>query len=364
MLYFALRYLPSVMSDSKLITFGVALPLAGLLLLMCSDAEEIPHQERSPVASVGPPVDRLQIPPQRHLRSLQHQLPMLRSVAQEEVEPDSLVQFHDVVFRSDASVTAAVKKKAGGKRHKVSGTPDVDEPLNDACCSGCGAVLHCTASAVPGYIPSEKYKMLLQEGGLGRATCQRCHLLTHHHKVLSIQMTSDQYRDVLQQVRPLKGLVLLIIDLLDVPDSIIPDLPKLVGTNKNIIVLGNKIDLLPADSPNYLQRIKRQLSQYCRETSFGVQVTDIHLISAKTGYGIEGLVSSLQRSWKYKGDVYLVGSANAGKSTLFNTLLESDYCKSKASTLIHKATISPLPGEHATCRSHHILRSSAQNKLY
>lgn len=242
------------------------------------------------------------------------------------------------------------KKEKKTAEHKVFGTPDVDEPVSDTCCSGCGALLHCTATAVPGYLPSEKYKALVQEGRLGEATCQRCHLLTHHHRALNLCVTPDQYRDVVRQLRPLKALVLLIVDLLDMPDSIIPDLPELVGTNKHIVVLGNKIDLLPADSPNYLQRIRRQLSQYCQDTGLGEQVANIHLISAKTGYGIEGLISSLQRSWKYNANVYLVGSANAGKSTLFNTLLESDYCKSKASDIIHKATISPWPGDTTNTR--------------
>ncbi|KAF1385140.1 hypothetical protein PFLUV_G00127580 [Perca fluviatilis] len=190
----------------------------------------------------------------------------------------------------------------------------------------------------------EKFKALRQEGRLGGATCQRCHLLTHHHKALGLQITADQYRAVVQRLRPLKALVLLIVDLLDLPDSIVPGLPDLIGTNKHVVVLGNKVDLLPADAPNYLQRIRRQLARYCQDAGFGGQVTDVHLISAKTGFGVEGLISSLQRSWRYQGDVYLVGSANAGKSTLFNTLLDSDYCKSKASDLIHKATISPWPG--------------------
>lgn len=278
---------------------------------------------------------------------------MLKGVTQQEAEPDSLIQFHDVDFPLDESIVAAQKKKkkkklAGKGEHKVFGTPDVDEPVSDTCCSGCGAILHCTAAAVPGYLPSEKFKSLLQEEGLSGATCQRCHLLTHHHKALNLNVSAEEYCAVVQRIQPLKALVLLIVDLLDVPDSIVPDLSKLVGTNKHIVVLGNKIDLLPGDSPNYLKRIKRQLSQYCEDAGFGAQVTDVHLISAKTGYGIEGLISSLQKSWKYKGDVYLVGSTNAGKSTLFNTLLESDYCKSKASDLIHKATISPWPGEHQT----------------
>ncbi|XP_044061678.1 nitric oxide-associated protein 1 [Siniperca chuatsi] len=328
----------------------------------CTDPEEdrrpeekdLLHQLSLAASSAPPPpgspAGHPQTAPRRHLRSLERQLQVLRGVAQQGAEPDSLIQFHDVDFPPDERMvtTAKTKKKkkktAGKGEHKVFGSPDVDEPVSDTCCSGCGAVLHCAAAAVPGYLPSEKYKALRQEERLSGATCQRCHLLTHHHKALNLHMSADQYRAVVRQVRPHKALVLLIVDLLDVPDSIVPDLPELVGTNKHVVVLGNKIDLLPGDSPNYLQRIKRQLSRYCQDAGFGDQVTDVHLISAKTGYGIEGLISSLQSSWRYKGDVYLVGSANAGKSTLFNTLLESDYCKSKASDVIHKATISPWPG--------------------
>ncbi|XP_038554784.1 nitric oxide-associated protein 1 isoform X4 [Micropterus salmoides] len=313
------------------------------------DLLQLSHSSSSPPAAPPPGSLADQFPPQRHLRSLERQLQVLKGVAQKEAEPDSLIQFHDVDFPLDDGLVAAKttkkKKKTAGKgEHKVFGTPDLDEPVSDSCCSGCGAILHCTAADVPGYLPSEKFKALREEERLSGATCQRCHLLTHHHKALSLTMSADQYRAVVRQVRPHKALVLLIVDLLDVPDSIVADLPELVGTNKHVVVLGNKIDLLPGDSPNYLQRIKRQLAQYCRDAGFGGQVTDVHLISAKTGYGIEGLITSLQRSWRYKGDVYLVGSANAGKSTLFNTLLESDYCKSKGSDVIHKATISPWPG--------------------
>ncbi|KAM7418259.1 hypothetical protein PAMA_017760 [Pampus argenteus] len=312
--------------------------------------EDDPHQEEKDLLLQLPqqqlPQVQQQLPQVRQLRSLERQLLVLRGVSLQEAKADSLIQFDDVDFPLDPSVVASQRKKRKRRtcEHKIFGTPDVDEPVSNTCCSGCGALLHCTTAAVPGYLPSEKYKVLLQEERLSDATCQRCHLLTHHHKALNLQLSKDEYRAVVGQLQPLKALVLLIVDLLDIPDSIVPDLPELVGTNKHVVVLGNKIDLLPADSPNYQQRIRRQLSQYCCDAGFGSQVTDIHLISAKTGYGIESMISSLQRSWRYKGDVYLVGSANVGKSTLFNTLLESDYCKSKASDVIHKATISPWPG--------------------
>lgn len=279
---------------------------------------------------------------------MERQLQILSGSAPPEVDPDNLIQFQDVDFPLDEAVTARKRKKKRAERreHAPVGTPDLDQPFSDTCCPGCGAVLHCTDLKLPGYLPSEKFKVLLGEGGLTGATCQRCHLLTHHQRAMNLQVTPEQYRAVIQDIRPLRALVLLIVDLLDIPDSIIPDLPDLVGTNKHIIVLGNKIDLLPMDSPNYLQRIRRHLTQRCHDAGIRTQLADVHLISAKTGFGVEALVSSLQRSWKYKGDVYLVGVANAGKSTLFNTLLESDYCKSRAADVVHKATISPWPGKN------------------
>ena len=40
----------------------------------------------------------------------------------------------------------------------------------------------------------------------------------------------------------------------------------------------------------------------------------------------------------------MVGSTNVGKSTLFNALLMSDYCKSVARGFINRATVSVWPG--------------------
>ncbi|XP_010150107.1 PREDICTED: nitric oxide-associated protein 1, partial [Eurypyga helias] len=76
----------------------------------------------------------------------------------------------------------------------------------------------------------------------------------------------------------------------------------------------------------------------------GASLVDVRLVSAKTGFGLEGLVSRLQHSWKCAGDVYLLGATNSGKSTLFNTLLCSDYCKSRALDAVDRATVSPWPG--------------------
>ncbi|KAM8803313.1 nitric oxide-associated protein 1 [Rhynchonycteris naso] len=268
------------------------------------------------------------------------------------------------------------KLRASHRVHRVVGHPDPTVQPSGLNCSGCGAELHCQDPGVPGYLPSEKFlSAAAQTGGLARTVCQRCWLLVHHRRALRLQVSREQYLELVSAAlqKPGPALVLYMVDLLDVPDALLPDLPALVGP-KQLIVLGNKVDLLPQDAPGYLQRLRERLWDDCaragllqppdhrgRRHSGGDRppdggensnhwarsatvLRDVRLISAKTGYGVEELISALQRSWRYRGDVYLVGATNAGKSTLFNTLLESDYCTAKGAEAIDRATISPWPG--------------------
>ncbi|XP_055967241.1 nitric oxide-associated protein 1 [Sorex fumeus] len=260
--------------------------------------------------------------------------------------------------------------RAQPREPRVLGHPDWSVPPSGLNCSGCGAELHCQDPGLPGYLPSEKFA-----SATARTVCQRCWLLVHHRRALRLQVSREQYLELVSSAlrRPGPALVLYMVDLLDLPDALLPDLPALVGP-KQLIVLGNKVDLLPQDSPNYRQRLRERLRDECARAGLlppadprgsphpsgdgprdGEEdsnpsararplLRDVRLISAKTGYGVEELISALQRSWRYRGDVYLVGATNAGKSTLFNTLLESDYCIAKGAEAIDRATISPWPG--------------------
>ncbi|XP_043828870.1 nitric oxide-associated protein 1 [Dromiciops gliroides] len=260
-------------------------------------------------------------------------------------------------------------------QHPLVGSPDPTVPASGVNCSGCGAELHCQDPSEPGYMPSEKYRSLQAQadaGGLAGAVCQRCWLLVHHQRALRVRVSREQYRELVRAALRRSGpaLVLYLVDVFDLPDPLLPDLPDLLGP-KRLILLGNKVDLLPGDSPGYLRRLRERLWDECTRAGLqlaprkakrpaeagtpaeaqggaparpGCLVQDVLLISAKTGYGVEEMISALQRSWRYRGDVYLVGSTNAGKSTLFNTLLHSDYCIAKGADAIDRATISPWPG--------------------
>ncbi|KAJ7335479.1 hypothetical protein JRQ81_013420 [Phrynocephalus forsythii] len=261
------------------------------------------------------------------------------------------------------------RERRSGSRAGAAGGADPSVPPSGVPCSGCGAELHCRDAALPGFLPRHKYLSLAGlkeeeeeegeagEGVRGRApgpleeeeeeeapppspglVCQRCWFVTHYRRALRVEVSPEEYRrrvsaallghrpgppgrsPPLAPRPPSPPLLLYVADLTDLPDSLL---------------------LLPDEWPG---RGARVLPGPLRRGWAVVVVVGVHLISARTGYGVEELISKLQSSWKFHGDVYLVGSANTGKSTLFNALLHSDYCLSKASEIISRATVSPWPG--------------------
>ncbi|XP_030127596.4 nitric oxide-associated protein 1 [Taeniopygia guttata] len=233
---------------------------------------------------------------------------------------------------------------------------DPSVPPSGVSCSGCGAELQCGDSGAPGFVPAERYRSLLCEGpaALRGAVCRRCWALAHGGGAPGLRLPPAEHRRVLSDAlrRPPRHgrgpLLLYVLDVTELPDPVLPQLPALLSPDvpaAGVLVVGNKVDLLPADRRGHLGRLRQRVAAACARAGLrGAALVDIRLVSAKTGYGLEGLVSRLQRSWKCAGDVYLLGATNSGKSTLFNTLLRSDYCKSRAPDIIDRATVSPWPG--------------------
>ncbi|XP_064630027.1 nitric oxide-associated protein 1-like [Lineus longissimus] len=224
------------------------------------------------------------------------------------------------------------------------GTPDPTVSMSEVPCHGCGALLHCQDQNIQGYIPSQKFIPLEREG-LEKTLCQRCHLLKNHNICLNIRMDPKEFERIIQEIRPKVALVIVIVDLVDMPNSIIRNLLEMVGHKHHFYIVGNKVDLLPRDGQGFLDRVRRSLERSCADYGLnGKCVRHTCLVSAKTGYGIEELVTKLFSQWDRKGDVYLIGSTNVGKSSLFNAMLSSDYCRSRARELISRATTSTWPG--------------------
>lgn len=94
---------------------------------------------------------------------------------------------------------------------------------------------------------------------LQKLTCQRCHFLINYNTALNLKVSPEDYVNIVQSVKDKVALVVLMVDLLDFPCSIWPEMVKLIGKNQPVIVVGNKVDMLPKDSYNYLKHIEKRL---------------------------------------------------------------------------------------------------------
>lgn len=212
--------------------------------------------------------------------------------------------------------------------------------------------------SIPGYLPSEILKDL-NKVELKTVHCQRCHFLSKYNTAISVSVKPEDYINIISSIKDESALAIVMVDLLDFPCSIFPNLADILGKTRSIFLVGNKVDLIPRDSQNYLENLKRCLNAEALKMGFERKsIKHTALISAKTGYGVEELITKLHELWKYRGNVYLIGCTNVGKSSLFNALLRSDYCKSEATNLIQRATASPWPGTTLKMLKFPILRPS------
>ena len=213
-----------------------------------------------------------------------------------------MTTIEDIYLDEDISCGQAARK-AKQRRQKVKGTPDPSVPVSDVPCSGCGANLHCQDPILPGYIPSEKFICLTRED-MSRSVCQRCFLIQAYNMFLNVRVSAETYPQILREIRNTRALVIVVVDLFDMKNSVFTDLLKYIGTNRPLFIVGNKVDLIPSDSKGYLERTRQSLVEICNLANLnptGKNLKHVCMVSAKTGYGIENLVTKLMTVWQLQG---------------------------------------------------------------
>ena len=252
----------------------------------------------------------------------------------------------------------------------VGNNMDFDK-VENLICPGCGAKFQSSDPEIRGFLPPAKLAKLHQlisdsvdqndttESSSTSTTanpiiCQRCFSLKQYNTALNISLSSDDYLRYLGHLRDKDALILLMLDVSDFPGSIFPDLHTLISPSSQIVIVANKVDLIPRDvSNNFWKQFQKMLVRECKRLSLGDRdIARVHFVSAKTGLGVSELADDIIASWGSRGDVYLLGCTNAGKSTLFNRLLVY-MCgvrpgelnrDDKMSTFVPRATISQWPG--------------------
>lgn len=219
-------------------------------------------------------------------------------------------------------------------------------------CPGCGTTFQSDDPGKNGYIIPSKNPTIGEKGPethLNSLTlvCQKCFNLKHYNKPFPVTVTSGEIMEYLSQIQRRKGLILYVVDVMDLPGSVFPNLLETVGEAKRIIIIGNKVDMLPVESNRTAKQeehLKEMLFTTCKGHGLeGANVKSMCLVSAKTGFGITQLASKIMEHWDHKGDIYLIGCSNSGKTTLFNLLLDL-FSVHKKADLLQRATVSLWPG--------------------
>ncbi|KAJ1986372.1 nitric oxide associated protein 1 [Dimargaris cristalligena] len=175
-----------------------------------------------------------------------------------------------------------------------------------------------------------------------RIICKRCHDLVHYNRVSphwhSEVTTDPNVLSFLQTKNP--ALVLHVFDLFDLPGSLLKGLANYIGKQHSVILVANKLDLLPKDV--HLPRLATYVQRLMKDSGI-FNIIGLHLVSARKVHGVRELCADLvrlRRTFKHRHcDIYMVGRANVGKSELVNAMLRISYGGSP-----HKVTAFPVPG--------------------
>lgn len=174
-------------------------------------------------------------------------------------------------------------------------------------CKGCGAYLQEEYPEKAGFIPKLTWDSLY---------CKRCFRMKNYNELPKIVANNEDYLHVIDSVIKRNGLIVFVVDIFSFKSTftkaMIDKLRK-----KDVILVANKYDLFPKSTS--VGKIVNWLSHQCERIFFSVNA--IHIVSSKKGYYIDELMNTIDLARKDR-DVYFVGCANVGKSSLINALLK------------------------------------------
>ncbi|GAV68104.1 MMR_HSR1 domain-containing protein [Cephalotus follicularis] len=218
-------------------------------------------------------------------------------------------------------------------------------------CYGCGAPLQTSESDAPGFVDSETYELKKKHHQLRTVLCGRCRLLSHGHMITAVGgnggyaggkqfVTADELREKLFHLRHEKALIVKLVDIVDFNGSFLARVRDLAGANPIILVV-TKVDLLPKDTD--FNCVGDWVVEATAKKK--LNVLSVHLTSSKSLVGIAGVASEIHKQKKGR-DVYILGSANVGKSAFISALLKmmAERDPAAAAAQRYKPIQSAVPG--------------------
>ncbi|XP_050227436.1 GTP-binding protein BRASSINAZOLE INSENSITIVE PALE GREEN 2, chloroplastic [Mercurialis annua] len=189
--------------------------------------------------------------------------------------------------------------------------------------------------------------------------CARCHSLRNYGQVknqTAENLIPDFDFDKLIATRLIKPsskgnatVVVIVVDCVDFdgsfPKRATMSLFKALEGTKNdfkasknlpkLVLVATKVDLLPSQiSPTRLDKWVRQRAK----AGGAPKLSGVYLVSSRKDLGVKNLLSFVKELAGPRGNVWVIGAQNAGKSTLINAFAKKEGAK------VTKLTEAPVPG--------------------
>jgi ribosome biogenesis GTPase A len=294
--------------------------------------------------------------------SLANKLPPWRSVTTQ-VERPSVVSDHcSGCGASLQDVDSAGAGYIGPKtaRHSERSTSSATSVLSDADYERRIDNLDPEMKELLGLGQEEKTKEIIEKDiqPSNRQLCSRCHSLTHHNT--TTDTSKDFLRSTLQyaSLSFLKSknnaLIVAVFDIGDIPFSIEPLVKHLTSNpTHRVMLIANKVDILPKNALNHQQRIKDWIVQHAKRSGIPTaSIVDVALVSARKGWGIKSLLRAIEDHRNSTDDVYILGCTNVGKSALVNAFLKQSAAKKEDVSEYAKQHTARMRREYQVTSSH------------
>lgn len=202
-------------------------------------------------------------------------------------------------------------------------------------CQGCGIVLQYEQQDQPGYARDER-----------SSYCQSCFRLRHYRDFKHVRAEVDDGQ-TLTFIQSFAGHVFWVVDIMHLSQSLNHGLVRALR-GQSVILVVNKRDLLPKSVSD--SKLKQSIFHLLKE--YDIDLADIVFVSALKSNSLDPLMTYINDS-----ECALVGSVNAGKSSILNALLGKDVL-SVSPVASTTASIIKIETEHATLYDTPGLRSA------